>query len=88
MEKNETPQPITREEFEAGVKFYYCNYNGDFYQFEKIGDHVMLIINKHDNCYASVQTIDSYGFNFIQFIFGVRAQGKILFKNCFKLPNQ
>lgn len=83
MPENETPQPITREEFEAGVKF---KNDGSAYNYELCGiNKDPIICDKEDNYYCRVEQIDKHGFNVILFIFGNMVQLRVEFKNCFKL---
>lgn len=85
MAKNETPQPLTKEEFEAGVEFYYSpslqpyDYM-DSYKKRPDG----FIENKKGmpTCYALY--IDNDGFKFIHYVFGHQITANILFSQCFK----
>lgn len=89
MAENETPQPITREEFEAGVKFYHSpklqpyDYMETYYR-TKEG----FIAVSHGNFYCSIQYIADDGFSCIHHIFGHPNEFKVLFKNCLKAQNQ
>lgn len=83
MEEKKAPQPITRAEFEAGVKFFYNN-NSSFYFFKTIGVNVSIITDRWNNYYASVRDIKNDGFNYATSIFGKVVRGKVLFKNCMK----
>lgn len=92
MAKNETLQPITREEFEAGVKFYHnegdlsCLW--DWYRLKNLEEH-MRIIEDNRNCYyCGIERVEDDGFTFRKYSFGFGTAGKVLFKNCLKYPNQ
>ena len=95
METNETPQPITREEFEAGVEFFVSNkldpMNTDTYYLKDLkypGRIYRWIMDRHNNLYCHIQMIEDDGFTFINFTFSFQTEGKILFKNCYKSEYQ
>jgi len=86
MDNNETPQSITREEFEAGVSFYFMQElslysNFDTFSLHKNHDH---IIDKRGNYYCSILYYDNEGFRFIHYVFGRKNEFKIYFRQCFK----
>jgi len=91
MLENETPQPITREEFEAGVEFFEYNkldpMNIETYRLKMFNypDSISrCILNRHNDFYCHIQKVEDDGFTFINFTFKYQTEGKILFKNCFK----
>jgi len=91
MEINETPQPITRAEFESGVKFFvYSKFdpmNTDTYNLEciKMSDYTSRhILDRHKRIYCHIQKVEDDGFTFINFTFKFQTEGKILFEKCFK----
>ncbi len=90
-EENKTPQPqpITLAEFVSGVEFYH---SPKFKPFDDIDTYHRTrggyIVDKYGNLYCSIQYIDNEGFSCIHYIFGHPNEFKVLFKNCFKLPNQ
>jgi len=95
MPENETPQPITREEFEAGVNFFvYSKFdpmNTDTYNIESMemtGYTSRYIVDKYKRLYCHIQKVEDDGFTFLNFTFKVQTEGKVLFKNCFKTEFQ
>ena len=90
MQEPEVPQPITRAEFEAGVKFYHSpklNPYDYLDVFQKKIDKY-YIIDKDENHYCNILSFDDEGFNFIHFIFGHANEFKVFFNNCYKSQNQ
>jgi len=83
MAENETPQPITREEFEAGVKFYIDEDRDNFRATIRANDRIIL--NQHGSYYCLLNSVDEYGFTVSINIFGTMQQMIILFRNCKKL---
>ena len=92
MAQNETPQPITREEFEAGVKF--CHNEGDlcslwdWYRLKTLDKHMRIIEDKRNCYYCGIQRVEDDGFTFIKYSFNFKTEGKVLFKDCLKSLNQ
>lgn len=90
MAQNETPQTITREEFEAGVKFYLKdelqNYKLEFVVlFEEKN---LFIVDYNNRYYCSVESITDTGFQFGRYVFNHKITNTILFKDCIKSLNQ
>lgn len=84
MAKNETPQPLTREEFEAGVEFYYSPDLGpyddlDSYKKKPSG----FIVDKYGRQICRLLGIEDDGFMIIHFVFHEKIEAKILFSQCF-----
>jgi len=95
MPENETPQPITREEFEAGVNFFVYSksdpMNIDTYNLKSIemtGYTSRCILDREKRFYCNIQKVEDDGFTFINYIFKFPVEGKVLFKNCFKTEFQ
>jgi hypothetical protein len=90
MEENETLQPITRAEFEAGVVFFVRRKPAkyDFFDTFSLHEDHAYIIDKKGNYYCSILYYDEEGFMFIHWVFGQKNEFKILFKNCFKVPKK
>ena len=88
-ELNETLQPLTSAEFEAGVKFYYSPKlkpydNLDVYQKSDTG----CILDKKGKRYCDVQYVANDYFSIIYIVFGIVNQGIIHFENCYKSKNK
>lgn len=91
MSESNLPQPITREEFEAGVKFYYSPklHPYDYlYQYNYDLNIGQIVVDRNDRHYCNIQTIDKNGFKIIKFIFQKSIEIKVLFKHCYKSLNQ
>jgi len=95
MEKNETPQPITLEEFKSGVEFFKYDkldpMNMDTYQLKDCSYSNNIrryIVDKKGNFYCHIQKVEDDGFTFIHYVFGFPVEGKVFFKNCFKTEIQ
>jgi hypothetical protein len=85
MSEPETPQPLTRAEFEAGVKFYYSPH---LKKFDDIDTYrkVKKEIHHKGKFYCHIQFTDDQGFVFIHYLFGHSNEFKVFFNNCYKSP--
>jgi len=88
MAENKTPQPLTRGEFEAGVKFCLKEENipsVGWYMMVTLDKNCRIIEDKRKYMYCHIQYVEDDGFVFIQFIFHNKVEGKVFFKDCIKL---
>jgi len=85
MSEKQPPQPITRTEFEAGVKFYYSPLLKKFDDIDTYRKAKNEIRHK-GKFYCHIQYTDDEGFVFIHFIFGYANEFKVYFNNCYKSP--
>lgn len=83
--ENETPQSITREEFEAGVKFKNdgATYNYEYLDMNDVTSQI--ICDVYDNYYCGIETINNLSFQISIYIFGHYVELEVLFENCFKI---
>jgi len=79
MAKQNDPTPITRAEFEAGVKFYVIG--GGAYKLKVIND-TEVIADQHGFYYCQIISIDDISFEANVNIFGTMNHVQVLFKNC------
>ena len=90
MAENENPQHITREEFEAGVKFYVTDKIQTYrvHTIELFGDKNLFVLDYFDKYYCSIEKITDTGFQFMRYVFNHSIANTILFKDCIKSLNQ
>lgn len=93
MPEPEVPQPITREEFEAGVKFYHSPQLKKFDDMDHYYKEESYIVESdcigaNNHYYCSIDEIEDDGFTFFKTIFGHPNEFKVFFNNCYKLPNR
>jgi len=85
----EQNQPITRKEFEAGVKFYHSLKLDPIDKYSSYKrDPLSCIVDKFDKYHCNIQRIDEDGFHGMLAVFGRIYEFKVFFKNCYKVPNQ
>ena len=90
MDESISGTPITRAEFEAGVKFYHSPKLNpfdelDIYQKNK---EDYSVLDKKSNFYCLIQFIDEKGFKVYQSTFGKSTEVIVLFKDCYKAQKQ
>jgi len=85
------PKPITRAQFQAGIKFYVGTQDKFIYQYEGLvlfNEIPPIIVDNLNRYHCSVLDVTVKGFTGRAAILNKTYSNTVLFKNCFIAENQ